>query len=128
MAWKTATHAEAPQGVLLYAAPEPGHVTWFEPDGDEGGGGGGPPVNVDIPHVTQAGNTLTCTQGNWNGTPTAYAYQWNVGGSNVGTDADTYTVSAADNGATAICTVTATNAAGSTAAPASAPLVIEGAS
>jgi hypothetical protein len=32
MAWKTGKHAEAPQGVLCYAGPEPGTVIWQEPE------------------------------------------------------------------------------------------------
>lgn len=37
------------------------------------------PTNVNVPVITgnpQVGYTLTCTMGNWNGTPTAYGAQW----------------------------------------------------
>jgi hypothetical protein len=95
----------------------------------EGGGGGPPateaPVNVDVPHVTQAGDTLNCTMGNWNGEPTGYAYQWKLDGVDVGTDANTYTVNAGDAGQTATCVVTATNGIGSTTAPPSDGVVVE---
>ena len=88
----------------------------------EGGGEGGPPAtdppeNTDVPHVSQDGDVLNCTMGNWTGTPTSYAYQWQLDGSDVGTDASSYPIQAGDVGQTATCVVTATNAIGSTAAP-----------
>jgi hypothetical protein len=83
-----------------------------------------PPANIDVPHVSQAGAVLTCTMGNWSGTPTAYAYAWQLDGAPIGTDAATYDVQAADVGLTATCVVTATNAAGSTAAPPSVGVVV----
>jgi hypothetical protein len=82
------------------------------------------PANTAVPAVTQAGDTLTCTQGTWTGEPTSYGYQWRVDGAVVGTDAATHTVTAADTGKAASCIVTATNAHGSTAAPPSVDLVI----
>jgi hypothetical protein len=88
------------------------------------GGGATAPANTAVPAVTQAGDTLTCTQGTWSGEPTTYAYQWKVDGAVVGTDAATHTVTAADAGKAASCIVTATNAHGSTAAPPSVDLVI----
>ena len=96
----------------------------------EGGEGGGPPateapVNVDVPHVTQEDDALNCTMGNWQNVPTGYAYQWQIDAADVGTDSATHTVSADDAGKTATCTVTATNAIGSTAAPPSNAVVIE---
>lgn len=83
-----------------------------------------PPVNVDVPHVQQVGSELTCTMGNWNGEPTSYSYQWKMAGANVGTDAASYTVTAADVGKTATCVVSATNALGTTAAPPSNGVVV----
>jgi hypothetical protein len=95
---------------------------------DSGDGGTTPPteapVNVDVPHATQDGDTLNCTMGNWEGVPTAYAYQWQIDSADVGTDSATHTVTADDAGKTATCTVTATNAIGSTAAPPSNALVV----
>jgi hypothetical protein len=76
-----------------------------------------PPVNVDVPYVGQSGDTLTCTMGNWQGEPTAYAYQWKIDGTNVSGNASSYSVQAGDIGKTATCVVTATNAAGSATAP-----------
>jgi hypothetical protein len=93
----------------------------------EGAAPTAPPVNVDVPQVSQAADTLTCTMGNWEGTPTAYAYQWQLDGVDVGTDADTYTINAGDVGQTATCIVTATNDLGSTTAPASNGVVVEAA-
>jgi hypothetical protein len=90
----------------------------------EGAAPTAPPVNVDVPHVSQAGDVLTCTMGNWQGTPSGYAYQWQLDGADIGTDADTITVTAADAGKTATCVVTATNDLGSTTAPPSVGLVV----
>ena len=84
----------------------------------------GPPVNVDVPHVQQAGagvgSSLTATMGNWQNMESAssYKYQWRRNGTtNVGTDAATYAVTLPDIGTMMTCVVTATNALGSTAAP-----------
>jgi hypothetical protein len=83
-----------------------------------------PPVNVVVPQVSQAANVLSCTMGEWNGTPTSYAYQWRLDGTNIGTNAPTYNRQPADIGASATCVVTATNAFGSTAAPPSNAVVV----
>ena len=63
----------------------------------------GPPVNVDIPHVSQAGD-VTCTMGNWQGTPTGYAYQcrWTA---RTSAPMPIPAVTAADVGHTATCIV-----------------------
>jgi hypothetical protein len=105
---------------------DPGAEVEVPPEGGNGGNGGTAtaPVNTTVPAVTQAGATLTCTQGEWSGEPTSYAYAWQVNGTAVGTDAATYDVQAADVGGTATCTVTATNAAGSAAAPPSTGVVV----
>jgi len=78
---------------------------------------GGAPANVDVPFLSQAGSQLACTMGNWTNEPTSYAYQWRIDGVHVGSDAATYDPQAGDVGRSADCIVTATNAAGSTAAP-----------
>jgi hypothetical protein len=83
-----------------------------------------PPENTAVPAVTQAADILTCTMGEWTGSPTAYAYQWAIDGGPVGTDAPTYDRQLPDIGTTATCVVTATNAAGSTAAPPSVGVVV----
>lgn len=79
-----------------------------------------PPVNVDIPHVSggdTVGSTLTCTMGNWQGSPTSYAYTWASDGVATGDASQTYSVLASDAGHAISCVVTATNNAGSTEAP-----------
>jgi Protein of unknown function (DUF3383) len=82
------------------------------------------PGNVDVPFVSQNGSVMNCTLGNWTNEPTSYAFQWKRGATNIGTNAATYTVVGADIGATLTCVVTATNAIGSTAAPASNGVVV----
>lgn len=86
------------------------------------------PVNVDVPHVQQSGNTLNCTMGNWNNMdidPVSYAYQWiSDGATNIGTDAADYTITSGDVGHTVTCVVTATNTVGSTPAPPSVGVVV----
>ena len=94
------------------------------PEGGAGGGEATAPVNTEVPAVTQAGTTLSCTMGVWTGEPTSYAYAWTIDGASVGGDAATYDVQAGDVGKSAVCTVTATNAAGSTAAPPSTGVVV----
>jgi hypothetical protein len=80
---------------------------------------GSAPSVADTPHVDgvgTVGETLTCTMGNWEGEPTDYAYLWESDSEDVGT-ASSYVVAATDAGHSITCTVTATNAWGSTAAP-----------
>ena len=107
---------------------DPGAEVEVPPDapplGNGNGGTAQAPTNTAVPHVQQQGATLTCTMGEWTGEPTSYAYAWQVNGMGVGTDAATYDVQAADVGQTATCTVTATNAAGSAAAPPSVGVVV----
>jgi hypothetical protein len=87
-----------------------------------------PPGVIDTPFVSgnaTHGSVLSCTTGNWVGTPTGYAYQWKRGGAtNVGTNANTYTTVAGDVGYGVGCIVTATNATGSTAAPPSNQITV----
>jgi hypothetical protein len=83
------------------------------------------PVNIDVPYVSQSGATLSCTMGNWTGEPTGYAYAWQSDGVAIsGAASATYTVKPADSGHSLACVVTATNAAGSTAAPMSNAVTI----
>jgi len=77
------------------------------------------PVNIVAPGIsgtTTLGSVLTSTYGGWNNTPTSYTFQWKRGATNIGTNATTYTLVAADSGAAITCVVTATNASGSTPA------------
>jgi len=77
------------------------------------------PVNTVAPNVTgnyYVGDVLTTTDGTWTGSPTSYSYQWKRGATNIGTNANTYTLVSADAGTNITCVVTATNATGSTPA------------
>jgi hypothetical protein len=83
------------------------------------------PTNVDVPHVSQNGNVLNCTMGNWRGEPDSYDYQWEVDGVDVGSNAPDYPVAPGDVGKSATCTVTATNEHGSTIAQPSVPITVD---
>jgi hypothetical protein len=78
------------------------------------------PVNTVLPAITGTtteNETLTVSNGTWSNTPTGYTYQWKRGGVNISAaTTGTYGLQAADVGTTITCTVTATNAGGSTAA------------
>ena len=83
------------------------------------------PGLLDIPYASASasppivGTVASCTQGNWGGMPTSYAYQWLRDGTAIGgATSATYTLVSADVGGHQLtCVVTATNAQGSTAAP-----------
>jgi hypothetical protein len=78
------------------------------------------PVNTAVPHVSgtgAVGATLNCTMGTWDGEPTGYAYDWMRDGASTSATGADYIVVAGDAGHSLTCVVTATNAAGSTAAP-----------
>ena len=90
-----------------------------------------PPVNTVLPTISgtaQDGQTLTAANGTWTGTaPITYTYQWRrcdaAGASCVEhrrRDASTYSLVAADVGATLRVVVTGTNAAGNSSATSSA--------
>jgi hypothetical protein len=85
-----------------------------------GGAGVTVPACTTAPYVSgmgAVGGVLNCTMGNWTGTPTSYAYQWKSDGvTDLGTG-PSYTVQPTDSTHSITCVVTATNAAGSTAAP-----------
>lgn len=89
-----------------------------------GGGGVTTPANTVAPAVTgnaYVGSTLTSSTGTWSGGGTiTYAYQWKSGGSNVGSNQNTYVPVTGDIGKTITCTVTASNSAGSGTPTASA--------
>jgi len=85
----------------------------------------GPPVNVDVPFVSQAGAMLSCTMGNWLGEPTSYAYAWHQDGVSNSATGATYTVTPGDSGHSLACVVSATNALGTTVAPMSNAVAVE---
>jgi len=78
------------------------------------------PQNTAPPAISGsavAGQTLTCSQGSWTNNPTSFAYRWNRDAAAI-TDAmaSTYTIAGGDVARQITCTVTASNAGGSTAA------------
>jgi hypothetical protein len=86
-----------------------------------------PPRNLDVPYVSgdgTVGATLNCTMGNWGGQPTDYAYAWKSDGADVAGSGNSYVVAPSDAGHSITCVVTATNAAGSTAAPPSNAIAV----
>jgi hypothetical protein len=85
------------------------------------------PVNTVAPVVSGTavvGQVLTTTDGTWSNSPSSFSYQWKRGVTNVGTNATTYTLVAADAGQSITCVVTGTNAAGSNNATSNALTVL----
>ena len=83
------------------------------------GGGGEAPVNTVAPAITgttETGETLSCSDGSWTGTPTIiYTYQWKRNGSPIGGATNSsYVLVSGDVGTSVKCTVTATNDIGAT--------------
>lgn len=83
-----------------------------------------PPVNLDVPAISQTGAAINCTMGNWEGEPSSYAYRWQLNYIDIATVTASHTVVAADVGKTACCFVTATNDVGSTEAGMSNAIVV----
>ena len=85
------------------------------------------PLLVGTPVVSGVGtlgNTLTCSKGVWDNGVATYAYQWKSAAANVGTSVPTYTPVAGDVTKAITCVVSATNAFGTTVAPASKGVTI----
>jgi hypothetical protein len=78
------------------------------------------PENTAAPIVSgtgKVGQALTCSQGTWIVNPTSYTYRWLRDGVAIGgAESNTYTVTAADEGHSVSCEVTATDAVGSKSA------------
>ena len=73
------------------------------------------PVLIDAPLVVQDGQTLTCTQGNWQEPASTKTYQWRSDGTGIeGETAASYEIIEEDVGHPFDCIVTATNPFGST--------------
>jgi len=91
------------------------------------------PANLTVPTISgvaQAASSLSATTGSWSGSPTSFAYGWQLcdsgGGACVsisGASGPSYLLSSSDVGATARVVVTATNAGGSTTATSAATAV-----
>jgi Glycosyl hydrolases family 18 len=96
------------------------------------------PSNTAVPVVSgtaQEGDTLTTSNGSWNGSPTSYSYKWedcNSSGASCsaisGATSSTYVLAASDVGDTVRAVVTATNAGGSTPATSAQTAVVTAAS
>lgn len=76
-----------------------------------------PPINDVLPVITgtfRDGETLTCSTGTWQYSPTSYAYQWYEDGSPIiGANTATFSITPSFIPVELHCEVTATNAAGS---------------
>ena len=89
------------------------------------------PQYIDVPAIYASvppavvGSVLNCTLGNWFGVPTSYSYAWKRDvATAIGSNAATYTTVAGDSTHSITCIVSATNANGTTAAPASNAIAI----
>ena len=128
-----AGYTAPPEGVDISVPPEPPPPPSEIANVDDPTSGGtdpgapasGPPVNVDVPNVSQAADLLLCTMGNWQGEPTSYSYAWKLDGAPAGGNTADYAVTSGDVGKVATCDVTASNAAGSTVAPTSNAVTVE---
>jgi hypothetical protein len=95
------------------------------------GGGVVAPANTVAPAITPSGSqtvgtTINVSTGTWSNSPTAFAYQWKRGATNVGTNTAGYRLVTADVGQTITCVVTATNSAGSASATSSNSVTVPG--
>jgi len=88
---------------------------------------GSPPTVVTLPAISgtpRKGAVLTCSAGEWAGSPSTFAWQWTLDAAPIaGAIGETYSVLGSDVDHLAGCAVTATNEFGSTTA-ASAPIDI----
>lgn len=116
----TPTVVETKTGIVIRVTDADGltaDLASFQIDVAAAGAG---PTNTVAPAITgttTVGQLLTTTDGTWTGSPTSYAYQWKRNGTtNIGTNANTYTLVQADAQTTITCVVTATNGLGSTPA------------
>lgn len=73
------------------------------------------PLNTRRPSVTRSGSTLTCRRGNWRNAE-RFSYAWRVNGVMHKRAKPTLPVGVAGKRRTASCSVTASNAAGTTTA------------
>jgi hypothetical protein len=71
------------------------------------------PTNQVSPAISgqpAVGDTLSCVQGSWSGSPVTFDYAWDRDGAPIGDSAVLYTVAAGDVGQSLTCMVTAANA------------------
>lgn len=92
---------------------------------------GAAPANTVLPAITGTATeneTLTSSQGTWNNTPTAYAYQWAANGTNIsGATSSTYLLTSSEVGKTITSRVTASNAFGTTSTTSTATATVSAA-
>ncbi len=128
--WRTGkSYADCP--VSAYVTPAPtGAVESFANDAAPlqaavGSARSAPPLVKTLPHITGKtveGQVLSTSNGTWSGSPTSFKYQWRRCGNRgdcpkiAGATTAAYTLTEKDVGAKLRVTVTATNAAGSSAA------------
>lgn len=123
--WGSAEYTSAGGDKTLTWTYSPAAARYWSMSAFEAMAAASAPVNTVAPAVTgtvQVGQTLTTTDGTWTGSPTSYAYQWkradNVGFTtnvtNIGTNQNTFVLTASESGKYVRCVVTATNAGGST--------------
>jgi hypothetical protein len=80
------------------------------------------PANTVRPKLSRHGRRLVCAHGSWSGHPSSYSFGWKLAGNTRSDKRSTLMLPTKPRG-TAICTVTARNAAGSRSAS-SAPLAL----
>ena len=99
-------------------------------DGGESSDGNAP-VNTVAPVISGTlvvGSVLTTTNGTWTsdtGIIPPYTYQWKRGVTNIGTDANTYTLVTADAGQNITCVVTACDSDGCTPATSNSVYILD---
>jgi hypothetical protein len=75
-----------------------------------------PPANVTPPAISGTplpGTKLTCSPGQWTGSPTSYTYTWSRNGTAIGgATGSSYAVQIADEGTTLTCSVAGHNGGG----------------
>src|SRR5215467_536116 len=92
--WRRVTFTQGSAGIGGMRLPDmPGHIVCVRDD-PAYPAVTDPPQMIDQPVVVQDGALLICSTGNWQGTPTDYAYRWQIDGSAIGIDSATLTVTA----------------------------------
>lgn len=114
--------AVSPERIKRNKRSYAGYIGWL-------GGVPSAPTNKTPPSISgtaQVGETLTATDGTWDGLPApTYTRQWKADDAAIsGATGQTYTLTAAEEGARITVTVTATNSEGSASAtsPATDPV------
>lgn len=138
-AWVFGTPLGGTPGVDEYNQVINGHHYWVQEEWSNDGSDCrqhylGIPVNFGAPTVSgvaEEGKALSVTPGTWSQSPTSYAYRWQrcaVNGTGcvaiLGATSATYSLTAADGGHTIRSTISAQNAAGSSAFVTTGPTAV----